>query len=123
MYNRPDDKQFKNDKKKSTPLTPKEKRDHEMDWKTKPVKKDGPKEEFQKRGEQNPHAPNKQEKYPDYKKKKTGIQPKGTPTRGPKGPNWPKDDEGGTKVPKKPAPKSPMSPAAKKLKRTASRSK
>lgn len=104
MYNRPDDKQFKNDKKKSMPRAPQEEHDYRKDYKTKPVKKDGPKEEFQKRKkDKDIHSPNK-EKYPDYKPK-------------------PKDDEGGTKVPKKPAPKSPMSPAAKKLKRTASRSK
>ena len=61
-----------------------------------------------------PHSPNKEkesdrlkkgDKYPDYKPK-------------------PKDEGiGGSKVVKKPDPKKPMSPAAKRLKRTASRPK
>jgi hypothetical protein len=95
------DKQFKNDKKKPLPRTPQEKKQHEMDWKTQPIKKTYTIKD-KKKEDNSPHSPNKKDKYPDYK---------------------PKDDEGGTKVPKKPAPKSPMSPAAKKLKRTASRSK
>jgi hypothetical protein len=98
---RQDDKQFKNDKKKPLPRDRREEHDYRKDYKTRPIKKT---ETIKggKKDDTSPHGPNKKDKYPDYK---------------------PKDDGGGTKVPKKPAPKSPMSPAAKKLKRTASRSK
>ena len=61
-----------------------------------------------------PHSPNKEKESDRLKKTKQH------PDYKPK----PKDDGiGGSRVTNKPAPKKPMSPAAKRLKRTASRTK
>ena len=67
-----------------------------------------------KRKSKDPHSPNKEKQFDHLKKTKQH------PDYKPK----PKDDGiGGSKVTNKPAPKKPMSPAAKRLKRTASRTK
>jgi hypothetical protein len=109
MYNR-DDKQMKNVAKKKINNAKDE--EHKMHpkpnsegkgWKEESYPAKGPVRKAKEKATPNPHTPNKKDRYPDWNEK-------------------PKDD-GGTKVPKKPAPKSPMSPAAKKLKRTASRTK
>jgi hypothetical protein len=64
-----------------------------------------------------PHSPNKEKESDRLKKTKQGDK---YPDYKPK----PKDEGiGGSKVVKKPDPKKPMSPAAKRLKRTASRPK